>query len=166
MKLEMQEKEKKKISPEEALLKMQSWCAYQERCQQETRDKLYEWGLWTDAVENIIAELISQNFINEERFAIAYAGGKFRIKKWGRYKIVAGLKLRKISEYCIKKAMKEISEEDYLNTLKKILSTKEKQLIEKNLIKKKYKLLQYAYSRGFEQDLVLDVLKEMEENNS
>ena len=156
----MQEKEKKKLSPEEAFLKAQTYCAYQERCQQEVRDKLYEYGLWPVAVENIIANLITENFINEERFAIAYAGGKFRIKKWGRHKIKAGLKVRKISEYCIKKAMKEISEEDYIKTLRKVLETRAKQTTEKNPIKRKYKLLQYAYSRGFEQELILDILKE------
>ena len=158
----MQENEKKKINPNEALLKMQSWCAYQERCQQEARNKLYEWTLKPIEVENIISELISQNFINEERFAVAYAGGKFRVKKWGKHKIVAGLKLRKISEYCIKKAMNEIDSTDYINTLRKLILTKKNQLNEKNLIKQKYKLLQYAYSRGFEQDLILDVLKEDE----
>ena len=158
----MQEKLKKEINPTEALLKMQSWCAYQERCQQEVRNKLYEWNLKSIEIENIIAELISQNFINEERFAIAYAGGKFRIKKWGKNKIIAGLKLRKISEYCIKKAMSELNSVDYMETLRKIIATKERLLNEKNLVKKKHKLLQYAYSRGFEQDLILDVLKEKE----
>lgn len=155
----MEERTKKKHSPEEAFLKIQSWCAYQERCQQETRDKLYDYGLWPEAIENIIADLISQNFIDEERFAKAFAGGKFRIKKWGRVKIKIALKQKRISDYCIKKALQEISEEDYFKTLQSVLEKKEKQLQEKNPIKRKYKLLQYAYSRGFEQDLVLDALK-------
>ena len=156
----MEEKAKKKYPPEEALLKMQSWCAYQERCQQEARDKLYSYGLWPDAVENIIADLISQNFLNEERFAKAFAGGKFRIKKWGRVKIKLALKQKKISDYCIKKALQEIDEDDYIKTLTSVLEKKGRLLAEKNPVKRKYKLLQYAYSRGFEQDLALDVLKD------
>ena len=153
---------KKKYSPEAALLKIQSWCAYQERCQQETRDKLYEYGLWPEAVESIIADLISQGFLNEERFAKAFAGGKFRIKKWGRVKIKIELKRRKISDYCIRKAMEEINEDEYIKTLADVLEKKSRMISEKNPIKRKYKLLQFAYSRGFEQDLVLDVLKEEE----
>lgn len=87
------DKDKKQISdPATALDKLRSWCGYQERCQQEARDKLYEFSLLTEAIESIIATLIADNFINEERFAKAYAGGKFRIKKWGKIKIKMGMK--------------------------------------------------------------------------
>jgi regulatory protein len=146
--------------PKKALEKAASWCAYQERCQQEMRNKLYEWGLWTEAVEQIIAELISQNFINEERFARSYAGGKFRIKKWGRQKIRNELKLRKISDYCIRKAMMEIEEEDYRQTLKKILLEYGKKMSGSSPLKKKYRQAAYAISRGFEQSLVWELLGE------
>lgn len=113
-------KKKIRITDEKlALRKAESYCAYQERCQQEVRDKLYEWGLWKNAVENIIAKLIQDNFLNEERFAKAYAGGKFRIKKWGKVKIKLELKKRKISDYCIRQAMKEIDGPDYEKELKK-----------------------------------------------
>ncbi len=88
-------KKPKVYTQKQALIKAESYCAYQERCQQEVRDKLYSWGLHEVQVENVIAELIASNFINEERFAKAYAGGKFRIKKWGRVKIsIAKLKKR------------------------------------------------------------------------
>ncbi|HXC03732.1 MAG TPA: RecX family transcriptional regulator, partial [Bacteroidia bacterium] len=116
------EKPKPKITdPKKALEKAAAWCAYQERCQQEVRDKLYEWGLWKDMVEQIISELIGQGFIDEERFARTYAGGKFRIKKWGKQKIKNELKQRHISEYCIRKAMLEIDADAYRKTLEKIL---------------------------------------------
>ncbi len=141
-----------------ALEKMKSWCAYQERCQQEARNKLYEYGLWPEAVENIISVLISENFINEERFAKLYAGGKFRIKKWGRLKIKSALKQKKITDYCIKKAMAEIDEKEYIKTLEKLIALKGKQLKETSKIKKNYKLLQYAYGRGYEQDLISEIL--------
>ena len=159
----MEEQQKKKYSPEAALLKMQNWCAYQERSQQEARDKLYEYGLWPEAVESIIADLITQNFLNEERFAIAFAGGKFRIKKWGRVKIKIALKQKRVSDYCIKKALQEIDESEYMKVLEQVIAKKSRELQEKNPIKRKYKLLQYAYSRGFEQDLILDVMKDSEE---
>lgn len=158
----MEEKKKIKLSPDAALLKAQSYCAYQERSQQEVRDKLYTWGLWPEAVENIIAELINQNYLNEERFAIAYAGGKFRIMKWGRIKIKIALKQKNVSEYCIKKALQQISEEDYINTLKEVVDKRSRAEKEKNLIKRKYKLLNYATSRGFEKDLILDVLENLD----
>ena len=85
--------------PHLALVKMQGWCSYQERSQQEARDKLYELGMWTDAVENIISQLIQDNFLNEERFAMTFAHGKFAIKKWGRIKIKQELKQKRVSDY-------------------------------------------------------------------
>src|SRR5437016_5568769 len=126
--MDEQTKPKKKLTPNQALSKAQLSCAYQERCQQEMRDKLYEWGLFSDAVESIIANLISDNYLNEERFAKAYAGGKFRIKKWGRIKIKIELKKRKISDYCIRKAMEEIEEVEYIKTLNALIAKKSKEI--------------------------------------
>lgn len=153
------EKPKKKLTPNQATIKAQNSCAYQERCQQEMRDKLYEWGLYSTDVENIIANLISDNFLNEERFAKAFAGGKFRIKKWGRIKIKIELKKRKISDYCIKKGMQEIDEKDYSKTLNAIITKKLKENPKGKIQIRHYKVAQYAISRGFEGDLVWDILK-------
>lgn len=159
----LEKKEKIKVTdPEVALVKMQNWCAYQERCQQETRDKLYEFGLWPDAVENIISKLIEDNFINEERFAIQFARGKFNIKKWGRIKIRIELKQRKISDYCLKKALQQIDEEAYIQTLKKLIDLKRKSINEKNPIKLKYKILTYVAGKGYEKDLIMDILNSEE----
>jgi regulatory protein len=148
-----------KLNPQQAFVKAQKYCAYQERCQQEVRDKLYEWGLHYHEVEKIISDLIIDNFLNEERFAKAYAGGKFRIKKWGRIKIKIELKKRKISEYCIKKAMQEIKEEDYIETIKTLISKKSKDIKDKNIQIRNYKLAKYIASKGFEQSLIFDLLK-------
>lgn len=145
-------------TPQLALAKIQNWCAYQERCQQEVRDKLYSYGLKLAEVENIIAQLISDNFLNEERFARAYAGGKFRIKKWGRIKIRMALKGKRVSDYCIRKGLAEIDEREYRKTLEKLLSEKARTLSEKNHIRRKFKLLQYASAKGYEQELIMDVL--------
>ena len=155
-----EKKQAQKITdPHLALVKMQSWCAYQERCQQETRDKLYDLGLWPEEVESIIAKLIEENFLNEERFACSFARGKFNIKKWGRIKIKQELKQKRISEYCLKKALQEINGDDYLNTLIKLIDNKRQLIKEKNHIKLQYKLVNYALSKGYERDLIMDVLK-------
>jgi regulatory protein len=152
----------KKLTPLMARQRIENWCAYQERSQQDVRNKLYEYGLHESDVEEIITELISNNFLNEERFAIAFAGGKFRMKKWGKIKIKVELRAKKVSDYCINKALKQIPDNDYLSTLEKVVSQKMRQVKEPNKIKKHYKLIQYASSRGFEKDLIVDVLKEME----
>ncbi len=144
--------------PHLALMKMQGWCAYQERCQHDARSKLYELGLWPEAVENIIVKLIEENFINEERFAIQFAKGKFNIKKWGRIKIKQELKQKRVSDYCLKKALLQIDEEEYIDTLTKVIATKKRLTTEKNPIKLKFKLANYAISRGYERDLIFDVL--------
>ena len=149
--------------PHIALIKMQSWCAYQERCQQDARDKLYELGMWPDAVENIIVKLIEENFLNEERFAMSFARGKFSIKKWGRIKIKQELKQKRVGDYCLKKAMQQIDDAEYMKTLKKLIESKRKLIKEANHIKLKYKLMSYALSKGYEKDLVFDVLNDKEE---
>ena len=154
---------KKKISdPKKALLKAQKYCAYQERCHQEVREKLYEWRVLPEVLENTIAELIIANFINEERFAKVYAGGKFRIKKWGRIKIEGKLRSKNISVYCIKKGLAEIDEEDYLKTLREIIEKKARNLDEKNDYLRKNKIARYAIRKGFEPGLVWEVLKKFE----
>ncbi len=157
--MDLETKPKKKLTPNQAYISAQKYCAYQERCQQEMRNKLYEWGLYSNDVENIIANLITENFLNEERFAKLFAGGKFRIKKWGRIKIKIELKKRKISEYCIKSAMKEIDEQQYYETLKSIISKKLKELPKGKEYQKNYKTAQYAISRGYESDMVWEIIK-------
>jgi regulatory protein len=153
--------EKKFITPEGALLKAQKYCIYQERSQQEVRDRIYSWGLHKREVESIIAELITSGFLKEERFALAFAGGKFRMKGWGRVKIKLALKQKDVSEALIRQALKNIDERDYIKTLKKVISEKEKKTAEKNPIKRNYKVAQYAISRGFEPELVWRIIGEM-----
>lgn len=155
----MQKKKSKYVSKDDALKKLQRYCAYQERCHQEVRQKLLDLGIYGDDLEDIIAELITDNFLNELRFAQIYAGGKFRIKKWGRHRIRQELKKRKISAYCIKKAMLEIEEEDYLATLHDIFEKRLKHISEPNEFKRNGNLAKYAISRGFESEIVWRELK-------
>lgn len=153
------QKPQKKLGSKEAKLKAADYCAYQERSQQEVRDKLYSYGLHKNDVEEIISDLITENFINEERFAIAYVGGKFRIKKWGRIKIMQGLMQHKISTYCIKKGMAEIDEEIYISTLVQILERKKSALNIKETFILNQKVAQFAIQKGYEPALVWELLK-------
>ncbi|MBL7921582.1 MAG: RecX family transcriptional regulator [Bacteroidia bacterium] len=141
--------------------KIKQWCAYQERSQNETRYKLYEYGLKELEVEEIISKLISENFLNEERFAMALAGGKFRIKHWGKIKIKIELKKHKISDYSINKALKSIDGDDYINMLTLVLEKKIIQTKVKEKQKLFYTVLNYAVSRGYERDLASDQLNKL-----
>jgi regulatory protein len=155
-------KTKKAISVKGAITKMASFCAYQERSQQEVREKLYaEYSLDAEEIEFVIAELIGQNFINEERFAKVFVGSKFRVKKWGKIKIQQALKKHRLSSYCIQEGLKEIEDEAYEKVILEVLQKKNKQITEPNPLKRKQKLLQYAVSKGYETDIVLDLLEEI-----
>ena len=150
---------KKVYDKKTAFLKAQNYCAYQERSQQEVRNKLYDWGLHCDDVENVIVDLIEQNFINEERFALLFAGGKFRIKKWGKIKIKNELNLRKISPYCIRKALEAINDDEYIQTLKQVIEKKTVITKEKNKFKNFSKIANFVISKGFEKELVREIMK-------
>ncbi|MDN5203980.1 RecX family transcriptional regulator [Fulvivirgaceae bacterium BMA10] len=144
----------------EAKLRAANFCAYQERTQQQVRDKLYGYGLHRDDVEEIIAELILENFINEERFAKSYVGGKFRVKKWGKLKIRQNLESMKLSNYCIKKGMEEIDELEYQKTLEYWLYKKLDSLNEPNEFRLKHKVSQFLIGKGFEPELIWKMLEE------
>ena len=148
------------MTQNEALEKMKKYCAYQERCQSEVRQKLYDFELHNNDIENILCSLIEQNFINEERFAKNFVRGKFRQKKWGKIKIKQHLKQKQISDYCIKTGLEEIDTEDYLTTLDLIISKKGKLISEENNFIKKQKIAKYAINKGFENDLVWDHLSD------
>lgn len=143
------------IGKEKALQKIKQYCAYQERNHQETKEKLYGYGLYKTDVEEIISILIEENFLNEERFAIAFAGGKFRMKQWGKIKIQYELKLKRVGAYNIKTAIASIDEEAYGKTLDKLFKTKLASLkSEKNIFVKKKKVQQYLIQKGYELQLI------------
>lgn len=145
-------------SIKDALRKAALFCAYQERTQQEVRDRLKEWGVWGDDAEEVIAELIAQNYLNEERFAKAFAGGKFRVKSWGKRKIKQQLQQRGITGYNLDQALKEIAPDDYRTTLTDLLDKKRRTLRDDNPLIVKQKLVRYAMSKGYESDLIFSVL--------
>ena len=157
----MEEKAHKQfVDPQKALLKAQKYCAYQERSQQEVRDKLYSFGLHKKDVEHTISELISSGFLKEERFALAFAGGKFRTKYWGKIKIKKALIQKKVSEVLIRQALKSIDERAYRLALRKVIEGKAKKVAENNPLKKNYKVAQYAISKGYEPELVWEMMKD------
>lgn len=151
-----------KLTPNQALPKIKQYCAYQERCHSEVKDKLYSQGLHKNDVEEIISKLIEDNYLSEERFAVHFAGGKFRIKQWGRVKIKYELKQKQVSEYCIKKALGEIDEEDYYITLQKLADTKLQSLKgEKNIFIRRKKMQDHLRMKGFESELVNEMVKKV-----
>jgi regulatory protein len=153
---------KNRVGKEQAILCIRHFCAYQERAQQEVRDKLYELGMTKPEVEEILSDLISENFLNEERFAIHFAGGKFRIKQWGRIKIKYELKKKNVSDYCIKKALAAINMSDYFATVSKLADIKFKSLkSEKNIFVKKTKLHSHLRLKGFESNLIQEVMNDL-----
>jgi len=142
----------------DALRKAASFCAYQERTQQEVRKRLDAWDIYGDDAEEIIAELITQGYLSEERFATAFAGGKFRIKGWGKRKITQELAQRGITGYNLNKALAEIKPDDYRGKLTDLLNKKRLQVRDDNPLVVKQKLARYALSKGYEPALVWEVL--------
>jgi regulatory protein len=155
--------ESKGISFLEAKAKLEAFCAYQERCQLEIEQKLYTWKFSDEQIAQLIADLITNRFLDEERFASAFVSGKFRIKRWGRIKIKAHLKAKKISNYSIDKGLKEIDSDDYLKTIQALLIKKKKELKGKSFTEwqLKSKLLNYVSSKGFESDIIYSALDEL-----
>lgn len=127
------------------------------------RNKLYSYGLWGSEVEDLLTRLITEDFLNEQRFAKSFAGGKFRMKKWGRIKIEKELQGHGLTHNCIRVGLKEIEEQPYLDTLKNIIQKKWQEVEEENLFKKKDKVGRYAILKGYEPDLVWGIIKEIDD---
>ena len=138
--------------------KLRRYCAYQERCHKEVRQKLIELGADAQMSGQVLVQMVEENFLNEERFARAFAGGKFRQKRWGRMKIIRELQMREISPYCIQAALTEIPDDDYMNTLRAELEKLQGKKSMKHYAEQ-YKVAKSLISKGFEPDLVWAELK-------
>jgi len=156
-------KKRTQLSKEDALYHMQKVCAVQDRCSSEIRTRLIEHGVYGEDLEQVLAELIVDNFLNEERFAKAFVNGKFKIKKWGRIKIRQELKFRKISEYSIKKGMQEIDYDDYLATITRLLEKKNEVLRAKDKWDRRKKLTSYAQQKGYEYEVIKEAMVDIAE---
>jgi len=153
---------RKPLNPDQALQKARQYCAYQERSHSEVKEKLYSLGLRKNEVEQVLTQLIEEDYCNEERFAELFAGGKFRMKQWGKIKIRHALQEKRISEYCIKKALRAISEEDYSKTLEKIANQRwESVKTEKNIFTRMAKTRDYLMQKGYESELVSKIVQHL-----
>ncbi|HEX7903103.1 MAG TPA: regulatory protein RecX [Chitinophagaceae bacterium] len=148
---------KKSLTKEQALQKLKHYCGYQERCHSEVKQKLYDLGVNKKGHDELIATLIEEKYLDEERFAIAFAGGKFRMKQWGRVKIKYELKQKQVSDYSIKKALKQIGEAEYLDLLKQLAIEKYKDLKNEQYMVRKKKTMDYLLQKGFELELIIKI---------
>lgn len=146
----------------DALHKIENYCAYQERCHEEVINKLRSMKMDSDEIDVIITRLISDNFLNEERYACSFARGKHRIKHWGKIRITNELKSRKINQTLITIALKEITTEEYEDTFHNLTEKHWDSISETNSLKKRKKFCDYILRRGFESNLVYDKVKELE----
>lgn len=146
----------------QATKKLEHYCAYQDRCHEEVIQKLRSMKMDQDEIDQIIVQLIADNFLNEERFACSYARGKHRIKHWGKIRIVNELKFRKISQYNINLALKEITTEEYEATFHNLAEQNWESIRESNPLKKRKKFCDYVLRKGFESNLVYEKVKELE----
>ena len=152
---------KNNLSKEQALEKIKHYCSYQERSHSEVKTKLYSYFLRKNEVEEIISQLIEDSYLNEERFAIRFAGGKFRIKHWGRKKIQYELRQKGVNNFIISIALREIDEESYLITLQKLAQAKWNSLKSENSISRQSKTNAYLLQKGYEQSLISEVIISM-----
>lgn len=150
----------KTYTVDEAQKKLEHYCAYQERCHKDVREKLRDMRMIPEAIDTIIVKLIEDNYLNEERFAKTFVRGKFRIKKWGKIRLVRELKMREISKYSIDKALNEIDEDDYWETLDNLVKKRINQVNENNRYKKKRKVADYLLYRGWEPHLIYEKLNQ------
>lgn len=153
--------QRKFLTKEEALQKLRQYCIYQERSHYEVQQKLYELGIRKAEQDEIIATLIEEDYLNEERFAKQFAGGKFRMKEWGRNKIYYALREKRVSEYNIKKGLKEIDDEEYKKVLIELAEKKYETLGDEQYLVRKKKTVDYLLQKGFEPDLVTKALNEL-----
>ncbi|MFY9242019.1 MAG: regulatory protein RecX [Polaribacter sp.] len=157
----MFEKPKKSYTVNEIKHKIEQYCVYQDRCHKEVEQKMFDYNLIPEAKEMILLSLIKDNFLNEERFSKSFARGKFRIKNWGKQRIVRELKMKDISAYNIKTALKEIDESEYISTIYRITENRNDVISESNIYKRKQKLIGFLMRKGFENELIFKVVNEV-----
>ena len=141
--------------------KLQYYCSYQDRCHKEVKAKLKSFKISSDELNEIVSNLIKDNYLNESRFSKSFVRGKFNIKNWGRVRIINELKLRNISIYNINLGLKEIDDQDYINKLEDIFNKKLSSLSNLNSNLKKKKIISYLLYRGWESNLIYSKVNEI-----
>lgn len=153
--------QKKSFTVEQIKHKIENYCVYQDRCHKEVERKMAEYNLIPEAKELILLSLMKDGFLNEERFSKSFARGKFRMKSWGKQRIIRELKFRDISAYNIKTALKEIEEEEYIKTIYRITENRNNVTSETNTYKRKKKLVDFLMRKGFENELIFKTVNEV-----
>ena len=148
-------------TPEEALVRLQNFCAFRERSEKEVADKLYKMGVQGEAAQKVIGQLREQGFINEQRFSSAFAGGKFRSRKWGRVKIKAMLTGARVGTAAIQSALEQIPESEYRSELEKLMVKKLASIRDTDPYQRRHKLVRFAVGKGYEPDLVFELASKM-----
>ncbi|WP_298531515.1 regulatory protein RecX [uncultured Algibacter sp.] len=152
---------KKTYTVQEATKKMEHYCAYQERCHQEVRQKLEAMSMIPEAIDMIMVHLLEHNYLNEARFAETFVRGKFRIKHWGRQRLRIELKKRDISNININHALAEIDDAQYLVVFSELAQKKAHSLKESNVFKRRKKFIDYFLYRGWESHFVYEKAYEL-----
>jgi regulatory protein len=143
------------------LQKIRHFCSYQERCIREVEQKLKDLTVQRKKIPGIINQLQNEGYLNEERFAKAFAGGKFRLNKWGRHKIEFEMKIRGIPELMIQEGLAEIDETEYLQTLKELIAHKFNEIKSDKNVNIREKIINFAFGKGYEMKFILGFIKEM-----
>jgi regulatory protein len=141
------------------LSKIRGFCAFQERCIHDVEEKLHEWKVGQKHAEKIIEQLIKDDYLNEERFARSFAGGKFRINHWGKTKIIYELERKQVPDLIIQIGLQEIEDDEYEETLREILQRKNREISEKDPWKRKQKLVAYGAQKGYDYGLIKRILE-------
>ena len=150
-----------RLTKEQAWQKIKHYCAYQERSHYEAKQKLYGFGLYKSEVETLLTQLIEEDYLNEERYAEQFAGGKFRMKHWGKIKITYELKQKGVSSYNIRRALQSIADADYSATLQKLTEAKWEQLKGEQYIARQAKATSYLLQKGFELPLIQKAIQQV-----
>ena len=149
---------RKRLTKEQALQKLRFYCRYQQRCQSEIKQKLFELGINKKDHDELIAELIKENCLNDERFAVAFVSGRFKIKQWGRKKIQKGLKEKRVSDEIAQKALEQINKNEYMTILNKLAKEKYASLKHEQYLVRRKKTMDYLMQKGYEVDLIWDTI--------
>jgi len=149
---------KKRLTKEQVLQKLRFYCRYQQRCQSEVKEKLFELGVNKKDHDELITELVKENCLNDERFAVAFASGRFKLKQWGRKKIQKGLREKRVSDEIAQKALDQINKKEYRAILNKLAKERYAALKHEQHVVRKKKTMDYLMQKGYELDLVKEAI--------
>jgi regulatory protein len=152
---------RKRLTNEQALQKLRFYCRYQQRCQSEIKEKLFELGINKKEHDQLIAELIKENCLNDDRFAEAFVSGRFKMKQWGRKKIENGLKGKRISSEIAQRALEKIDHKEYMARLNKLAKEKYGSLKHEQYLVRKKKTMDYLMQKGYEADLIKNAINKL-----